>query len=74
MTLEEYAKEQAELKKDEWLEEGRQQGLEQGQVVATDRINMLNSKLIEEGRLDDLKASTVDKDLQKQLLEEFGLI
>ena len=78
MTLEQYAKEQAELKKDEWLEEGRQQGLEQGleqgQVVATDRLNMLISKLIEAGRLDDLKASTSDNDLQKKLLEEFGLI
>ena len=70
MTLEQYAKEQAELKKDEWLEEGRQQG----QVVATDRLNMLNSKLIEAGRLEELKASTTDKNLQQKLLEEFGLI
>lgn len=66
MTLEEYAKEQAELKKDEWLE--------QGQAMATDRINMLNSMLIEAGRLDELKASTIDADLQNKLMKEFGLI
>ena len=66
MTLEEYAKEQAELKKDEWLE--------QGQAMATDRINMLNSMLIEAGRLDELKASTTDADLQNKLMKEFGLI
>ena len=65
MTLEQYAKEQAELKKDEWIAEGRNK--------AIDSINMLNAKLIEAGRIDELKASTTDKDLQNQLLKEFGL-
>ena len=64
MTLEQYAKEQAELKKDEWVAEGRNE--------ATDSINMLNARLIEAGRIDELKASTTDKDLQNQLLKEFG--
>ena len=68
MTLEQYAKEQAELKKDEWIAEG----IRQGQTEATDSINMLNAKLIEAGRMDELKASTTDKDLQNQLLKEFG--
>lgn len=65
MTLEQYAKEQAELKKDEWIAEGRNK--------AIDSINLLNAKLIEAGRIDELKASTTDKDLQNQLLKEFGL-
>ena len=65
MTLEQYAKEQAELKKDEWIAEGRNK--------AIDSINMLNAKLIEAGRIDELKASTTNKDLQNQLLKEFGL-
>lgn len=69
MTLEQYAKEQAELKKDEWIAEG----IRQGQTEATDSINMLNAKLIEAGRMDELKASTTDKELQNQLLKEFGL-
>ena len=64
MTLEQYAKEQAELKKDEWIAEGRNK--------AIDSINLLNAKLIEAGRIDELKASTTDKDLQNQLLKEFG--
>ena len=64
MTLEQYAKEQAELKKDEWIAEGR--------TKAIDSINLLNAKLIEAGRIDELKASTTDKDLQNQLLKEFG--
>ena len=65
MTLEQYAKEQAELKKDEWIAEGRNK--------AIDSINLLNAKLIEAGRIEELKASTTDKDLQNQLLKEFGL-
>ena len=65
MTLEQYAKEQAELKKDEWIAEGRNK--------AIDSINLLNAKLIEAGRIDELKASTTNKDLQNQLLKEFGL-
>ena len=69
MTLEQYAKEQAEQKKDEWIAEG----IRQGQTEATDSINMLNAKLIEAGRIDELKASTTNKDLQNQLLKEFGL-
>ena len=69
MTLEQYAKEQAELKKDEWIAEG----IKQGQTEATDSINLLNAKLIEAGRIDELKASTTDKELQNQLLKEFGL-
>ena len=66
MTLEQYAKEQAELKKDEWIAEGIEQG--------TNRLNILIAKLTEAGRVEELAASTKDPELQKKLFEEFGLL
>lgn len=70
MTLDQYAKEQAELKKDDWIAEG----IEQGQALATDRMNILISKLLETNRTDELAASAKDPELQKALLKEFGLL
>jgi hypothetical protein len=37
------------------------------------RINQLNSRLIEENRLEDLKRSAEDPEFQQQLLEEYHL-
>ncbi len=74
MTLDQYAKEQAELKKDDWIAEGVKQGIEQGQALATDRMNILISKLLEANRTDELAASSKDPELQKKLFEEFGLL
>lgn len=74
MTLDQYAKEQAELKKDDWIAEGVKQGIEQGQTLATDRMNILISKLLEANRTDELAASSKDPELQKALLKEFGLL
>lgn len=54
MTLEQYAKEQADKK--------------------VDKINKLVVKLIEAGRVDELKESAENKELQNRLLKEFGLI
>ena len=48
------------------LEEGREQGLEEGER----RINKLNSILIDLGRFDDLKRATQDKAYQEQLIIE----
>ena len=41
---------------------------------ATERINQLIQKLIDDNRFDDLKKSTQDKDLQCQLMKEYGII
>ena len=38
-----------------------------------DRINLLNQKLMEEGRLEDLKQSIQDKEYQQQLLKEYNM-
>ena len=38
-----------------------------------DRINLLNQKLMEEGRLEDLKQSIQDKEYQQQLLKEYNI-
>ena len=49
---------------------GREQGIEQG----IDRVNTLHNKLIAAGRIEDLNRSTTDKEYQKQLMREFGII
>ena len=51
------------------LEDGIEQGIEQG----IEKINVLNQKLILDGRNDDLIRSCKDKEFQKKLMEEYGL-
>ena len=51
---------------EEGVEDGRKQGLEQGE----NRINQLYSILIDFGRIDDLKRATQDKAYQEQLMIE----
>ena len=52
------------------LEQGRSEGLEQGM----EKINILNQKLIMDKRNDDLLRSFKDKEFQKKLLEEYGIL
>lgn len=59
--------------KEEGLREGRTEGLKEGFSSAQKNINLLNSKLIEQNRLADLKRAAVDSDYQNQLLKEFQL-
>ena len=59
-----------EVQREEAFAEGLEEGIEKG----TNQINILNTKLIDAGRIDDLTASAKDPVLQKKLLEEFGLI
>ena len=47
----------------------RDEGKEEGK----NRINLLNQKLMEEGRLEDLKQSIQDKEYQQQLLKEYNM-
>ena len=44
-------------------------GREEGQ----NRINQLNYKLVESGRIDDMMKAATDLEYQQQLLEEFAL-
>ena len=53
---------------------GREQGIEQGIERGKDCVNTLNNKLIADGRIEDLNRSTTDKEYQKQLMREFGII
>jgi hypothetical protein len=42
-------------------------------VEARDQMNLLNSFLLRDNRMDDLKRSTTDLDFQNQLLHEYQL-
>ena len=55
------------------MEKGMQYGMEQGIEQGKERLNLLNRKLLEENRFDDLKRSIVDKDYQKKLYEEYNI-
>ena len=59
----------AQIRGEERWEDGRQYGCEEMQ----NRINQLNALLIEEGRIEDLKKSTEDKNYQEDLLKEYQL-
>ena len=61
-----------ELMKDE-LDAARENGIRQGQEIATDRLNILAKYLIQSNRTDDLLRSTTDKEYQEQLFQEFGI-
>ena len=52
------------------LEQGRELGLEQGQEL----VNRLISRLLEEGRMDDIKRAVRDQEYQKQLFTELGIL
>ncbi len=46
-----------------------EKGIEQGQEL----VNTLHRRLIEEGRIEDLKRATEDAEFQKQLMEEYKI-
>lgn len=46
----------------------------EGRREAGKMINLLNEKLLKEGRIEDLKKSTTDEAYQESLLKEYGLI
>ena len=59
----------AKMIREEGIEQGRSEGLEQGM----EKINILNQKLIMDKRNDDLLRSFKDKEFQKKLLEEYNI-
>ena len=61
---------QLELERADAIEEGLEQGLEQGLEL----INQLNQILLSEGKYDELQKASKDKEYQKKLLAEYGLL
>ena len=59
---------------DELVDQGIEQGIEQGVEKGKTQILTLNSYLIRDDRLEDLKKSTTDSDFLNQLLKEYELI
>lgn len=60
------------MMRDEGREEGKRLGLAEAQKQI-DRINALNQKLAEDGRMEDIIMASSNKEYQKKLLVEFGL-
>ena len=57
---------QLELERADAIEEGLEQGIE--------LINQLNQILLSEGKYDELQKASKDKEYQKKLLAEYGLL
>lgn len=55
------------------MQQGMKQGLEQGLEEGQSRYAKLVDKLLDLGRVDDLKAANKDPEVRKRLFEEFGL-
>ena len=75
MLLTEFDEERYErtLRKDA-LEEGIEKGIEKGIEVEKKRLNKLIEILLSEGRIEDLRKSTVNQEYQNQLMKEFGIL
>ena len=65
---------QLELERADAIEEGLEQGLEQGLKQGIELINQLNQILLSEGKYDELQKASKDKEYQKKLLSEYGLL
>lgn len=51
-------------------EKGIEKGIEKGREQGIESVNMLNARLIRDGRMKDLERSVADSEYQKQLLDE----
>ena len=70
-----YWKEQADLMdmKREARAEGRAEGRTEGRTEGENRLNELNRRLLEEGRIEELKKATVDKAYRDMLYDKYGI-
>ena len=55
------------------MQQGLQQGLEKGLEQGQNRLAVLVGRLLEAGRIDDLKRVSYDEAYREKLLKEFGL-
>lgn len=59
---------------EEWYKKAfRREGKEEGIAIGMEQMSLLQAKLLELNRIDDLKRSTTDSNFRKQLLEEFHI-
>lgn len=56
------------------IQQGQERGLEQGLEQGQELVNRLISRLLEENRMDDIKRAVTDREYQKQLFAELGLL
>ena len=59
---------------EEGLEQGLKQGLKQGLTQGIELINQLNQILLSQGKYEELQKASKDKEYQKKLLAEYGLL
>lgn len=71
--LEYEARQKAILDYNQMMREAEERGEERGREQEAERINQLNSLLIQEKRFEDLERSTKDKDFQQQLMHYYNL-
>ena len=57
----------------EGIETGRREGIITGRTEGEDRLGTLISKLMTEGRMDDVKKAASDKAAREALYKEFGI-
>lgn len=77
ITVEEFIELRVEEAVGEAVKEAKEKGLaegrEKGQVEGESRVNLLNSRLIAQGRFDDLQRAASDRAFQEQLYKEFDI-
>ena len=70
MCLREYdEKRTMELFKNEWKEEGRQEGLDEGEK----KFSSLMAKLLSMGKMDDIRRVVEDEEYREKLYKEYGI-
>ena len=64
---------EGEKKMNVLLEKYRKKAVEEGMEKGQNRLALLVGRLLEAGRMDDLKRVSYDEDYREKLLKEFGL-
>lgn len=71
--LEYEAREKAILDYNQGMFEAEQRGMQQGIQLERERINRLNTLLLQHKRYNDLERSASDTEFQRQLMSEYGI-
>ena len=71
--LEKYRKKAVEEGMEKGIEKGIEQGIQKGLEQGKNHLALLIGRLLEAGRMDDLKRVSYDEVYREKLLKEFGL-
>ena len=71
--LEYEAREKAIMDYNQMMFEAEERGIERGVELGVERINKLNTILLQNKRYADLERATNDKNFQQQLMSEYGI-